>query len=118
MSNYGHIKKEFHNLLQLSDEKRIESLYEPIWINYPKTQDIIKLLTSLINRPKILRMQNLLIIGESNMGKTSIISQFTKANPDVVIEDEGNISKAVKPVVLVQFPASADERGLYISIIE
>jgi len=118
MDNYGHIKKEFRTLIQLGMDDRINSLYESIWINYPKTKEIIEQLTSLMSRPKKSRMQNLLIIGESNIGKTSIISQFTKANPDVVIEDEENVSKAVKSVVVVQFPASADERGLYISILE
>jgi len=117
MSNYGHIKEEFRDQMQLGNEGRINSLYESIWINYPKTKEIIQLLTSLMSRPKKPRMQNILIIGESNIGKTSIISQFAKANPDVVIDDEDE-SKPIKSVVVVQFPASADERGLYISILE
>ena len=118
MSTYSHIKEDCQLYMSLSNLERINSLYEFFWINYPKTKEIINLLTNLMNRPKKPRMQNLLIIGESNIGKTSIITQFSLAHPDKVIEDEDSLTKAIKSVIVVQFPASADERGLYISILE
>jgi hypothetical protein len=102
----------------LPDQERIDNLNEHIWIEYPKTVEVVNTLTNLMNRPKKPRMQNLLLIGESNIGKTSIISRFAAQNPDFEFEDEEGLSRPSKPVIVTQCPASADEKGFYISIIE
>lgn len=116
--NYTHIHDDFKHLIHLSKEDRIQSLHEPLWINYPKTTEIIQLLKQIMNRPKKPRTQNLLIIGESNIGKTSIALEFTKMFQPSTIEDEDGMSIVLKPVLLAQSPSKADEKGLYISILE
>jgi hypothetical protein len=118
MEEYEHINKDFKSLLSLNNEERICKLNDHIWINYPKTKEVISLLNDLINRPKKPRMQNLLIVGESNNGKTSLVNQFSESHPDSTFEGDDGVFQSMKPVVVVQFPASADEKGLYISILE
>ncbi len=118
MDGFKHIHKAHRHLMSLSKEDRINALNEQIWIDYPKTTEVVNLLTSLMNRPKKPRMQNLLLIGESNIGKTSIIERFATQNPDFMFEDEEEMTQPSKPVIVSQCPASADEKGLYISIIE
>jgi len=117
-SQYSHLNNNFQHLLNLNKEDRIKSLYNPIWINYPRTTQIIQLLKQMMERPKKPRMQNLLIIGDSNMGKTSIIVEFCKLHQDYTLEDEEGMSVVVKPIILAQSPSKADEKGLYISILE
>jgi len=118
MENYKHILEEYRPLASQDRKQRIEFLKEPMWINYPRTKEIQLILENLMNQPKKPRMQNLLIIGESNIGKTSLIIQFAIKNPDFGYEDDLGISHPSKPVIIAQSPASADERGLYISVLE
>jgi hypothetical protein len=118
MSEFKHIHKSYRHLMTLSSEDRINALNEQVWIDYPKTVEIVNLLTNLMNRPKKPRMQNLLLIGESNIGKTSIIDRFATQNPNYQFEDNEGLTQPAKPVIVSQCPASADEKGLYISIIE
>ncbi len=117
-NNYTHIKKEYRHLVSDSEESRIQFIKEPLWINYPQTIEINNVLKNLMNQPKKPRMQNLLLIGEPNMGKTSLIQQFAINNPDYSFEDDLEISHPSKPVIIAQAPASADEKGLYIAILE
>jgi len=115
---YSHLHNDYKKLINLSKEDRIKSLYNPIWIGYPQTIKIIQLLKQMMDRPKKPRTQNLLIIGDSNMGKTSIVVEFCKMYQDYTLEDEEGMSVVVKPIILAQSPTKADEKGLYISILE
>lgn len=116
--HYDHIHDDFKHLMSLSKEDRVNSLHQPLWINYPKTTEILHLLKQMLDRPKKPRIQNLLIIGESNIGKTSIAVEFQKMFPGSTMEDENGMSVMVRPVLLAQSPSKADEKGLYIAILE
>ncbi len=116
--HYEHIHDDFKHLMSLSKEDRVNSLHQPLWINYPKTTEILHLLKQMLDRPKKPRIQNLLIIGESNIGKTSIAVEFQKMFPGSTMEDENGMSVMVRPVLLAQSPSKADEKGLYIAILE
>lgn len=117
-TQYPHLHDDFQHLMHLNKEDRMKSLHNPIWISYPRTKDIIRLLKQMMERPKKPRVQNLLIIGESNMGKTSIVKEFYRTCQDYTLEDEEGMSVVVKPIILAQSPSKADEKGLYISILE
>lgn len=60
-------------------------------------------------------MSNLLVVGETNNGKTMIVNRFAKRHPaDVHIgEKESNV-----PVLLVQAPPVPDEGRLYNAILD
>lgn len=117
VEKYSHIHDDLQGLMLMDTSKRINYLYEPIWINYPKTTEIIQLIGQLMNRPKKPRMQNLLIIGEANIGKTSIVKQFVALHPDITIEDDVGMTKVVKSVIFANV-IGPDEKDLYIAILE
>jgi len=118
MSNYNHIHPDILDTMELNSNERIEFLYSPFWIGYPKSLEIIKYLNSLISRPKKPRMDNLLIVGESNIGKTTLITHFSELHPDSSFEDDDEVTRPRKPVIVAEAPASADERGLYSAILD
>lgn len=118
MSNsYPHLHEDFKHLMLLSDEKRIESLHENLWINYPLSDEIVQLMGQLMNRPKKPRMPGLLIIGESNIGKTSIIHRFAELHPDTTMEDEMEMTRVHKAVIHALMRGS-DEKDLYAAILD
>jgi hypothetical protein len=70
-----------------------------------------------MDRPKKPRMPNLLIIGDSNNGKTSIVTEFKNIHKGYTLEDNEGMSTIIKPVVLA-LATKADEKDLYISILD
>lgn len=114
---YPHIHPDFQHLMHLDDKQRIENLQEPLWVNYPKSDEIVQYLGQILRYPKKPRMQGVLIIGDSNIGKTSIINRFISLHPDSMMEDEFQTTRAYKPVIYA-WMQSADEKDLYISILK
>lgn len=105
-----HLKKSSQDLLQLTQEERIKSIRDDIWIGYSRSQQIHKKLEDLLDHPPIHRMPNLLIVGETNNGKTLLVNKFAKKYEAFVDEEKQEIHS---PVVLIQAPPVPNERRLY-----
>jgi hypothetical protein len=114
--NYNHIHEDFLHLMELSKEERIYALDEDFIINYPKANEIIQTMLHLMNKPKKYRMQNLLLIGEPNMGKTTISRKFYEMNPDRRIEDDMG-ETLIKAVIYVNVQGPS-EKEFYTSILD
>lgn len=111
---YPHLSQRSAEKLQLSDAERIEHLRKPRWIGYPSAQGILDKLEDLLRHPKQPRMPNMLLVGETNNGKTMLIEHFRKLHP----ADENLQGDAIRvPVLAVQAPPGPDERGFYNAIL-
>jgi hypothetical protein len=115
MTRFEHIHPDFQHIMGLSDSDRINFMDELRWIAYPQANHILETLRGLMEKPARPRMPNLLIVGDSNNGKTTIVNRFHTLHGQGYVNDE---SEPVKPVILAESPPSADEKGLYISILE
>lgn len=113
--NHKHIHVDFHHVMGLSDKERIEFMDMPRWIGYKSAQNILDTLQGLMTKPARPRMTNLLVVGEPNNGKTTIVRRFQELCGKAYVNDE---SEPVKPIIVAEAPPSADEKGLYISILE
>jgi archaellum biogenesis ATPase FlaH len=102
-------------VLSLSDKQRINFLNEPRWIGYPTAQKLIELLRHMMELPTRARMPNLLIVGDSNNGKTTIIDRFKELHGKGYVNEN---AEPVKPVIIVESPPTSDEKALYASILE
>ena len=71
-------------------------------------------LETLMSFPERARMPNLLIVGESGMGKTMIIEKFTRDHPASFDETTGRLHM---PVVAVQMVSGPDESRFYRRIL-
>ena len=115
MTEYAHLHPDFRHVMALSDQERIAFIHQPRWIGYPAANQILATLNELIEQPQKPRMINLLLVGEPNNGKTTIVrhfhEQYYKTFEDA--DPEG-----FKPVILAEAPPTADEKGLYVSILE
>ena len=115
MTDYEHLHPDFRHVAALSDQERIAFIDQPRWIGYRGAQKVLTTLLDLLNKPIRHRMPNLLLVGDSNNGKTTIIRRFRELHGQGFVNDNAD---PVKPIVLAEAPTSADEKGLYISILE
>ncbi|RTZ50405.1 AAA family ATPase [Chryseobacterium arthrosphaerae] len=99
----------------LTDDERIKSVKKPKWIGYTQAKKIHKKLEDLRDYPTNLRMPNLLLIGDSNNGKTALLNKFTATNPSFIIEETQEL---MLPALMVQAPPEPDEKRFYNIILE
>lgn len=109
--------------MKVNNNERIDQVLKNGWINYPKAGQILKALEMLLRFHKSDRMQNLLIMGESNNGKTTLARRFVNAHPpylETVDFEENNlpIEIVVRPVIMIQCPHIPHEKSLYYSILD
>lgn len=107
--------KTLENIMNYSDKERILSVKKFKWIGYTNAINIHKKLEDLRDYPKTLRMPNLLLIGDSNNGKTVLLNKFAENNNSFVDE---NTQELILPVLMVQAPPDPDEKRFYNSILE
>lgn len=115
MTDHAHLLPECLAVMTLSDEERIAWMDYPRWIGYPRATDILDVLQGLMNKPQKPRMQNLLIVGDSNNGKTTLIRRFGDLCGESYVNENND---PVRPIIIAEAPTSADEKSLYISILE
>jgi len=102
-----------HEKLKLSKENRIEFLLEEKWITYPNAKEILDKLNFLYKHPRKSRMPCMLIIGETNNGKTSIINKFIKDNPPHETQEV-----TITPILSVVAPETGTISDFYSKILQ
>jgi hypothetical protein len=101
-------------LLQASDEERIKYVYTSHWIPYPAAEAIIAKLQWMLTFPKKNRMPCLLVVGQSDNGKSTLVTHFRNSvNP--AADPEAELTEM--PVALFEAPATPDERSLYVQLL-
>lgn len=98
--------------LDKSDNEKIEKVQEQIWIPYPQAQNIMQELEDFFNYPKKERMPNLLIVGDTNNGKSTILNKFASKYP---------LYTKVRnywPVIKISAPISPSNNALYEKILD
>ncbi len=99
--------------LDLSPEERISRLRRPSWIKYTRAQTILEQLEHLLQHPGTHRMPNMLLVGDTNNGKTMLIRRFVDLHPA-----EHGIVGCKRRVLLIQAPPVPDERRLHFAILD
>ncbi|WP_343725821.1 TniB family NTP-binding protein [Herbaspirillum huttiense] len=115
MTSLEHIHPDFRHVMALTEEERLRFLDQPRWVGHKVAQQILDTLQGLLHKPARPRMPNLLLVGDSNNGKTTIIGRFRHLCGTPFVNED---AEPVKPVIIAEAPPSADEKSLYISILE
>lgn len=80
-AEFEHLFKPMRPVMSLGDEERLKALYKvERWIPYPAGQKILTRLEELYTWPTKARMPNMLIVGPTNNGKTTLIDRFLKVS--------------------------------------
>ena len=115
MKGLEHLSEEFRHVASLPNTKRIDFLNKSRWIGYPAARSILGILKVMLELPKRPRMPNLLIIGEPNNGKTTLVYEFRRRHGQGYVNEQ---VEPVKPVIVAEAPPTADEKSLYLSILD
>ena len=114
MVNLNHLGPEASVLAMLPGVERLARLRMERWIGYTRANQAIAQLEALLSdEPGKLRPQNLLIVGQSNNGKTMIAEKFYRAHPQRISDDGEH---EVIPVLMLQMPAEATANRLHTAL--
>ncbi len=100
--SFDHLLPSVAAIVELEVSERLIKLYNDYWIGYGRAEQALSCLENLLLRPKRVRMQNVLIIGPTNNGKTMIIEKFKRSHLGYESEDR---THEVIPVLAVQMPS-------------
>jgi len=114
MTEFPHLYAGASKLAVLSAEERTHRIRADRWISYPRAEAALAKLETLMSFPERARMPNLLLVGESGMGKTMIIEKFTRDHASSFDETTGRLHM---PVVAVQMVSGPDETRFYRRIL-
>jgi hypothetical protein len=98
----------------LSTESRLQALKRPFWIGYPRVLSILQQMEEIFNHPKMHRMPNLAIIGETNNGKTMLLKTFCRRHAPT---EEAYLEHPTLPILMLQAPPEPSEGRLYADIL-
>jgi hypothetical protein len=107
---YAHLHPAIRDLADLDDATRIERVRAERWIEHPAAAYALEVLQEACDQPQRDRMENVLLVGESGMGKTKILRKFERAN---AVPYDGTTGLQRRPVVVVLMPAEPTEDRFY-----
>jgi type II secretory pathway predicted ATPase ExeA len=111
----NHLIESIQEFALKDAQTRINLINSSRWIKYPAADQILNRLEELLVFPKVARMPNLLIVGDTNNGKTILMNRFFNLHkPEIVGEDE----KLKIPVVYMQAPPVPDEKRFYNQLLD
>ncbi len=110
-----HLTEPVQSLLALSNKERITYIKKDMYIGYSQANDVLNKLEDLLEHPVTHRMPNLLIVGDTNNGKTVLVHKFCKKHRAYLSDED---TELVAPVVYVQAPPKPDEKRFYNGILE
>ena len=111
----AHLSEKAQAALALNDDDRVAYLLSRKWVNYTAAQSALQILQSLLDHPKVHRMPNMLLVSETNNGKTAVIRHFRDMVTPTV---DPSAEVTITPVILVQAPPVPDERRLLSLILD
>ncbi|MBU0784118.1 MAG: TniB family NTP-binding protein [Gammaproteobacteria bacterium] len=113
MTKFAHLNEEVADVLTLPTPERIEFCQSDRWVGYTRATRILEQLDQLLIYPKTLRMPNLLVVGRSGNGKSSILERFACRHP-IQITAAG---APMAPLLHIEMPDTPDESELWSTIL-
>jgi hypothetical protein len=109
-TDLSHLLPAVQEAALLPDEERKTRIRADRWIAYPRAMAALAELEDLFAWPRRQRMQNLLLIGPTNNGKSMILEKFRRAHPPRPSDDQ---ETEIIPVVVMQMPSDPTVSRFY-----
>jgi hypothetical protein len=113
MSEFDHLASEVIPVLERPRPERVAFCREDRWIGYTCAAEILKKLSDLVIFPRTLRMPNVLVVGRSGNGKSSLLERFRNLRPPVTLPD----GSPNLPILQIEMPETPTENELWSTIL-
>jgi len=110
----SHLTSAAQTAAMLPNSERVRKIRSERWISYTLAQKALVELDDLFNWPSRQRMQNMLLVGETNNGKSMIIEKFRRQYLPRFSEDG---SKEIVPIVIMQMPSEPSIARFYTMLL-
>lgn len=111
---FAHLLPEVRPLLAEPLPLRIERIRTPVWLDYPLAKEAVQRLDDLLGAPPDPHMESLLIVGESDNGKSSILERFRNLKPPTR-DQHGRV--VASPVLIVPMPSLPKEERFWSAVL-
>jgi len=117
MSETGflHLHPEVRPLAMLDNDSRIARIRAERWIAHATAIGILDSLQEAFTQPRSDRMENVLLIADSGMGKTSLIRKFERNNAAACDPTSGITPR---PVVVMLMPQEPNEDAFFVQLLK
>ncbi len=112
---YSHLGPSAQSAMGLSQSERIFYIKQDHWVGYTRAKEILQRMEEILQAPMVIRPECLLIIGDTNNGKSRILHRFMERHAPVERPDGAGTQC---PAVMIQAPPGADPRRLYEGILD
>lgn len=112
---YPHLHKKALSQIDLPDAERIRIIQAGSWIALDHAKKALDRIQELLDHPEVTRMPNLLLIGASYSGKTTILEHFVKMH---AIDPDPETEVSHIPVLMVEAPPKPHVGDFYSRILE
>lgn len=114
-TDVSHLHPEVRPLAMRDDEGRIARIRADRWIAHATAIGILESLQEAFTQPRSERMENVLLIAESGMGKTSLIRRFERNN---VAACDPTSGITPRPVVVMLMPQEPNEDAFFVQLLK
>lgn len=113
-SKYPHLSDRTSELADADAKERMRAIKAGIAVIYDRAKEVLARMEDLLDHPPIDRMPNMLIVADSNNGKTWLLRHFLEKHPP---DPNPSGDAAIVPVVMVNAPPTPDIGELCASIL-
>ncbi len=113
-ATYPHLHPEARGWAEEDDEARIARIRTRTWIAHHTAETAADLLREAMDQPASDRMLNVLLTGESGMGKTTLVRRFERLYEQPFDAAQG---VQIRPVVIALMPPNPVEEEFFAQIL-
>lgn len=107
---FEHLPHDVRPLAALDDEARIAHIRSERWVQHAAAERVLGYLHEAFTQPRRERMENILLVGESGMGKTMLIRKFERQLTPRFDESAG---VQQRPVIVMLMPHQPSETQFF-----
>lgn len=109
-AEFAHLPKDLRPIAALDAEARIAHIRSERWVQNPTADRLLGYLYEALDQPRRERMENVLLVGESGMGKTMLIRKFERQTMPA-FDDAAGVQR--RPVVVMLMPHQPTEARFF-----
>ncbi len=111
----SHLHPAVRELAQADTDTRLQAVRSKRWITHPPAARVLADLEEAYRQPKGERMESLLLLAESGMGKTMLLRKFQRDHA-APVDTASGVQRY--PVVLTLMPEEPSEEAFYVQVLK